>query len=522
MKKFLAIILTLISCAPLMSNDMSWSFPPVTLSTANINASDAHIATDANGNLTAVWVENGFVKSSAQPVNGNWSTAVTISGASASSPRIVADPNGNAGAVWLEGTTVKGATKPFNGNWTSSTALSSTGAATPDIAVDAAGDLVAVWARSGNVESSTKLFGAGWQTHVTITSASAAMPKVAIGGTGSSRTAAVVWYGVASGTNVVYSSTKLITGSWSAELALSCTGSNAAYPHVAVNSNGLASAVWYSYNVSGSIYYDVRLESASMVTSSSWTAPVALSQPGIVNPANLASCIGFDATGNAVALWNNSYDGATYTIQSSVLPVRGDWQAPQTLLDSNLYGLSANMAVSSLGDALAGYMFYNGTSLLVQAAELNTSGFTSSGWSVPINLSVGTDNGYPKVAATLTGNVINAAAIWINNNGVNNSIQTVRGKRSVVLPPSNLSVTQHTNNFGIFTEYYNTVSWTASSDPKVAGYVIFRNGVFFEQVAGNVIQIVDDNQPQNGAVIYGVAAIDSQNSQSNIITKSFP
>lgn len=521
MKKFLAIVLTLFSSTQLISKDISWSFPPETLSTSNIDASDPRVATDASGNLIAVWEENGFIKSSTHPVNGSWSIALTISGANASSPRIVSDPSGNAGAIWLEGTTVKGATKPFNGNWTNSTALSSSGTSSPDLAVDTAGDLVAVWARSNNVESSTKLFGANWQNHVTITSSSAANPKVGIGGTGSNRRAVVVWGGVASGTNVVYSSTKLITGNWSAQLAISSTSQNAAYPRVAMDSNANAVAVWYAFNVSDSLYSDVALQSASRIANS-WTTPATLSDSGIVNPANLVAQVGFDSTGNAVALWNNSFDGETFTIQSSILPVRGDWQEPQTLLAPNLYALSSKMVVNGFGDALAGFMFYNGTSLLIQAAELNSTGASSNGWSVPINLSQGTDNGYPVVASALAGNTLQAAALWIQNNGCCNTIQAVTGSRSVILPPSNPTVTQSTHNFGVFTEYFNTVGWTASSDPNVAGYVIFRNGTFFTQVGANVLQIVDDNQPQNGSVTYGIAAVDDQNSQSNIVTVSFP
>ncbi len=522
MKKLLALLFVMFSFSQLMSNDVTWSFPPTTLSTATVNASDPQIAIDANGNLVAAWVENSLVKSSSKQVNMSWSAPVTLSNSNASSPRIVSDPRGNAAAVWLESGVVKGATKLFSGSWTSATTLSSSGASSPDLAVDSAGDVIAVWARGNNVESSTKIFGNAWGTHATITSAAAANPHVAMGSTGASTRAVVVWNGTSGSTNVIYSATKLVSASWSAQAIISDTSHNAGNAHVAVDANANVVAVWYKYDVAGSIYSNVVVQSAYRnAASGSWSPPASLSNPGIYNPASLVARVGFDANENAIALWNTSFDGATFDLQSAVLPVRGTWVGPIEVVN-NVYALEADMAVSSLGDALATFMFYNGSSLITRSAEANFSGFMQTVWSVPINLSTGTENGFPRIAATLTGNVINAAAVWIGFNGTHNTIQAVTGTRALVLPPSCLSVTQNVNNFSVFNEYYNTLSWHASSDPNVESYVIFRNGAFLMQVDASVLQIIDHNKVQNGSVTYGVAAIDAQQSQSAIVNVSFP
>lgn len=523
MKKTLICFLLTVSFSQLMSSDIQWSFPPTTLSTSNQNASDPQIAMDASGNVIAAWVENGFIKSEVKPVSGNWSAAVTISNSGASSPRIVSDSNGNATAVWIENGIVKGATKPFNGNWSSATSLSTAGAASPDLAVSSSGNVVAVWAKSNNIEASTKLFGAAWQNKVTITSSGAANPSVALGGSGSSERAVVVWNGLSSSQNVIFSSSKLISSSWSAQQIISDLSHQAKFARVAMDGNANATAVWYRYDLNSSLYYNVVVQGSSRGSSTgTWDPPSDLSSAGARNPETLVARVAYDKNGSAIAIWNNSLDDAHFNIESSIKPVRGAWTSPAELANLNLYSYSADLAVSSLGNALALFMFSNGESYMIRSSEGNISNIAENFWSVPVILTGSDKNAHPRVAATLTNNAINAAAVWINSNGTNNTIQASTGSRSTVLPPSNLSVAQTANNPGIFTEYYNTLSWQASADASLAGYLIFRNGTLIQQVDSAVLQIIDHNRTQNGAVTYGVAAINTQGLQSPIINVNFP
>jgi hypothetical protein len=532
MKKILITFFTLLLFSKAMGNNISWAFPPVTLSSSTLAASDPQVAIDASGNAAAAWVENGFIKSSVKHVGMGWSAATTISATGASSPRIVSDLNGNLTAVWLESGVVKAATKLFAGSWGSSTALSSTLASSPHIAVDSAGDVVAVWARNGNIESSTKLFGASWQGRVTINSTSATSPHVAMGGTGSNRTAVVVWTGVSGSTNAVFASTKGLTassswisstGSWSSPTLISNTVHQAGYATVAVDSNANAVAVWYGYDTTGTIFSNVKVHSSYQLSGGSWTAPATLSKAGIRNPATLVARVAFDAIGNAIALWNTSFDDNTFNIESAVKPLRGNWTAPTDIVTSNLFALETDLAVSSLGDALAVYMFYNGAFMLIQSAESDFAGLENNAWSVPINLSSGANHGFPHVASTLTGNTINAAVVWLSTNGLVDTILATTGTRSVLLPPTSLAAVQHSTSFGgVFTEYYNTLTWAASASPNIVGYIVFRNGTPLEEVAADVLEYVDNNRVAGQAVTYGVAAIDNQGSQSTIPTVNYP
>lgn len=524
MKNILCVFFAILTFSHLHSANVNWSSPPTTLSGTSVDASNHQVAIDTNGNAAAVWVESNVVKASTKPVSGSWTPAVTISASGASSPALVSDSNGNLTAVWIASNGVTtAASKPFSGSWSSTTALSGTNASSPTLCVDAAGNVVAAWVRAGNVETSTKLFGMNWQTKVTLSSNTAATPNIAIGGSGSNIRAAVVWQGVSGGNNVVYVSTKLISGAWSSPLIISDTSHQAAQPKVAVDANGNVLAVWYAYDITGLSYTNVGLKSAERLSSTAtWGAFSCLSRPGIRNPSTLCARVAFDSIGNAIALWTTSFDDETFTIQSAVKPVNENWGDTLDLETSNLYSYSADLSVTPFGDVLATYMFYNGASLLIQTAESDINDFMNNFWSVPVTISLGTGNAFPKIAASISSNTIHAAVVWADNNGVNNTIVASTGSKALVLPPSNLTVSQNVNNFGVFNSYYNTINWNASSDPNVVGYLIFRNGAFIGQVTADVLQFIDDNRALNGAVRYGVSAINAENTQSTTVFVNFP
>lgn len=55
------------------------------------NASDQRIAIDPSGNITAVWVEDGFVKASFCPIGERWGDVFAFSGSGSSSPEVKVD-----------------------------------------------------------------------------------------------------------------------------------------------------------------------------------------------------------------------------------------------------------------------------------------------------------------------------------------------------------------------------------------------------------------------------------------------
>lgn len=524
MNRIFYFIASMFFISHLASGNINWSFPPEILSRTGINSKDPHVAMDPNGNAVAIWLENGFVNAKFKPAGLNWGTSSTLSGSSASVPTIAIDSNGNVTAVWVENSGSKAATKKFNNPWSSAVSLSNSGATSPCLAVDAAGNAVAAWVRNGDIEVSVKPFGANWQNRNVINSpggSAASSPQIAMGGSGSNEIVYIVWHAISSSDTVYTSSKRLTSGSWTNADALSLTSSQAAYPKVAVDMNGNATAIWFSFNQTGSVYSSVIVQAATKPFGGNWSYPVNLSEPGLRDPSTLYSKIGYDGSGNAIAIWSTSFNNETFDIQSSILPVYGNWMEPNVLASNNVYAFQVDQSVVSLGDALALFLFSNGAGLQIQSSEIDITNFMPGVWSVPLTLSKGVNNGYPSVAANLTGNNLNAAAVWLNTNGSINHVVSSYGTKTLLGPPSNLAVVQSSNNLGVFIEYYNTLRWTASADPKTVGYLIYRNGIFLAQVPANVLQLVDNNQVQNGSVTYGVASVDSLGSHSPIMTINF-
>lgn len=520
-KKLLCLFCAIFSFSQLSATDISWGAPE-TLSTAMVNASDPRIVMDLNGNSTAAWVEGGVVKASFQPVGGSWGTVETLSGSGSSIPRLSVDANGNVRAVWLEGTVVMTALLPFNGSWGSATTLSDSGASSPVIAMNAGGDVAVVWARSGFIESKTLPSGGAWSLVSILSSANADHPSVAIGTNGK---IVAVWHRISGVSNIVESSSQMIGGAWG--LAVNILPAPSAfshdYPKVSVDANGNADVIWLRYQVTGAQYSNVFVYAASLPSAStSWSFPLQISDTVAINPANLIQKIRHDQFGNAIAFWTTSYDGSTYTIQASVKQVSGSW-APFSPLAVSLYSFDVDFNVNTLNDSVATFMYFDGTSSIIQAAELNSAAFgTNVFFTPPVAVSTGPDNSTPKVATTYVGGNVYATAAWLSSDGSTISLQVSTGSRITVDPPSNVAVIQNADDFGVFVDYNNVISWEASTDPDIIQYVVLRNGSPFFLTDGSTLQVIDHNAVQNGSVTYGVLAVDSEFSVSPTVTVSFP
>ena len=524
MKKILSL-LSLCACLQLTGNEIqNWSSPPEVISTSGVDASDPHTAIDGSGNAVAVWVENNEIISKNKPVAGDWGSSSLISGSGASSPRVVADSAGNATAVWVENGVIKTAAQPFGSAWGTASALSTTGSSSPQIAIDSAGNTVAVWVTSGVVQSATKLFGGSWSATPDVLSASAsAAPQVCIS---DDHTVVAIWHtlnGTSNLYNVDIATKTSLSGTWSVASTISNPSLNSVYPQIAIDSTGNTFAIWYRYNLAGNSYSDVVLQGAMLIDGSPWSTPVDISNPGMMNPAELSSKLKCNPMA-AIALWTNSYDGSSFSVETSSTDHSQTWQAPMTLLNT-LYSFGISMNINSEGDVFGLYMNYDkpSTSILIDTIETHLGGFLDGTWTNPLNISTGTINAFPHIAPVLVGGTNNyASALWAGYNGTNTVILSSFGTGTVINPPSNVAVVQTVNNFHVFNEYVNTVTWTASSDPNLIGYGIYRNAVYLTFIPAGTLQFVDDNQLQNGPVTYSVSAIDTTGTESALVSVSLP
>jgi len=519
MKKFMLVFFTVLLSANLFGQT-SWSSPPQTLSTLGVNASAPQIVIDPNANITAVWLESTVVIANTLPSGGSWGTAVAISSSGASAPQIAVDPSGNVTAVWVQSTGIHSATLPSGGSWSSATTLSAAGATAPQVAVDPSGDAAAVWeSATGFIQASTKLFGGIWSIiPSTISGSGASAPMVSVGGNGN---VVVVWQAVNGSINTVYSASKIITAlTWGSAAAISSVSHNAVQPTVFTGILGNAVAGWFRYDVIGSAYKNVLFDVAFLVNGTWLTSVDVSTVPGLTNPANLVSVITIDSFGNALAAWTNSDDGSNIALKVAELLSNGTSTGTSELvLDTSIHGL--DLSSNSLGYTVLAYMANDTSSnLAIQTLDFNLE-YASPGWNNPNIVSQGAFNGYPQLASTLTSNTTNNYALaWIHFDGTSNVIQAVTGTETLIAPPTSLTVTQTTDNRNVVTEYYNTLSWTASTDPNVDAYLIFRNGV--EITAVSVNQYIDYNRSPSESVVYTVAAIDNLSNKSVNVNITFP
>jgi hypothetical protein len=523
MKKLLTVLclMTSLQWQQCFASTLTWT-SPVTISTPGVDASDPQIKIDVNGNATSVWVENNFIQASHLPSGGSWGTITTISNTGASSPHLGIDTAGNVTAIWLENGVVSSAALPAGGSWSAETAISSTGASSLSTYVDRSGNAVAIWVRGGFIETAQKPFGSIWGTVSRLSSTGVeTSPDVFIGSSG---TMFAVWHTVSSGADIIDYAKGSVGGSWgtSAHIITAAPALHHNFPKVVVDQNGNATAAWYRYNLSGSVYSNTNVLASTLQSgSSSWGIPVLLSQAGLLNVANFNFIkLQIDTQGDVNAEWVNSSDGDTFIIEVAVLPFSGSWQGIGGALDiGDPYAYQATQSVASTGDTVSTYMFFDGTNLNIQAVETSIQGIKYNFFTPPVNISQGTDNAYPRVSAQTLGTTMNAASVWQQFNGTNKVVQAATGSKSLVLPPSSPMVIQTPNNFGVFSTFTNTLSWNPSPDPDVIEYIIYRNNIPIATVPASVLQYVDYNAPMaSGSITYGVSAFNNVFQVSQIVT----
>lgn len=515
-------MLTCCSFSGMVYSDITWT-SPVDVSTSANNASDPTVVIDSSGNATAIWVESDAILSSSLPFGGSWSSPVTLSNVlnTSSNPRLKIDSTGNVTALWLESGVIESATLPFGGSWGAETAVSASGASHPHLAVDGSDNAVAVWVRSGFIESSTRISGT-WSLVSVLSAANSDNPHVAISDIGK---AIAAWHSVISGSDSIVSSTLTVSSNtWGSNLnVFSITPSfKHNYPKVSLDANGNANVAWFRYNfLNGDSYQNVQVITSSLpVGASSWTLlPVFLSNFGIRNPADLTLKLRFDTTGDALAVWTNSYDGQTFVVESAAKPFGGSWPTQSVVPQApSIYSFGFDVSMAG-GTASLINMSWDGVSnIIITSQESDVPNPIVQGWTAPVTVSTGVDNGYPNCAMSLTGTTFNVVAVWVYFNGTNNVIQSAVGTDTMILAPSNVLATQSVTDFGVYQDYANTITWDASIDPNLSQYNIYRNGVYFGQTDPSTLQFVDHNQIQGETVVYGVAAFTTHFRQSEIVT----
>jgi hypothetical protein len=502
----------------------TWT-PAEIISSENADASFAKIRADKKGNMIALWLENGIVKTRTKFTDQPWSAIDTLSLEPSSHPCLEIDSNGNATAIWEEQGVIVTTHKPFSQAWTQATPLSELGAAFPTLAISSSGDMAAVWTRNGNIESRTKLAHHPWPDSSELISTShASDPCVVFGGELANPTFFLIWHGTENGLNIIYATDKPIAGKWNNPAPISNPDMEAAYPRIAADINGNAQAIWYSYTCQNSAYSNVAVVTVNKPANGIWDSSVVLSRNGLHNPSELLARVYFDKKGNLIAIWSQSYCGAIFNIEASINRTGEQaWTAP-FVHASNLYSFFSDLAVTDKGDTFAIYYNFNSYDRSMQICSVQTDAHSFyQNWGNFAVLEQSGLNAYPKIDAALVNDVyIQIGALWTCYQGAHTVIKARTGKEITLQPPTNLTAKQERSDFHFFVDNHNILSWTPSPTPNLGGYLIFRNGVVIGEAAPTERSFVDHNQGLQQPVIYGVAAFDGNCSQSSITTTHFP
>jgi hypothetical protein len=157
--------------------------------------------------------------------------------------------------------------------------------------------------------------------------------------------AVAVWDRYNATNTIVQGAVRPAGGIWQAPVDLSVAGQNADSPQVAFDSQGNAVAVWRRFNGTNYIVQGAVRPAASGV----WQAPVDLSAAG--QDANVPH-VAVDSQGNAIAVWQRS-NAADIIVQGAVRPAGGVWQAPVDLSVAGQGAYSPQVAFDSQGNAIA-------------------------------------------------------------------------------------------------------------------------------------------------------------------------
>ena len=314
---------------------------PVNLSAAGHSAGGAQVAVDPQGNAVAIWQRFKSrnviaVQSAVRPVGGSWQAPVELSASdqdSSTHPQVAVAANGDAVAVWkndgVSSFIVKAAARPAGGGWQAPVDISAAGPHAPrtvlgqvfpTVAVDARGDAVAVWdypptATTSIVQGAVRTAGT-WQPPVNLSAAgqNADAADVAVDPRGN---AVAVWGRLVrttpiGTTSVVQGAVRAAGETWQAPVNISTTSQSAVSPHVAVDPQNNAVAIW-SAEQAGTQADSSIVQSAARAAGGTWQAPVDIATAG--SPGVDSADVAVDAQGNAVAVWDRYTGRPRYLVE---------------------------------------------------------------------------------------------------------------------------------------------------------------------------------------------------------------
>ena len=403
--------------APALAAGPVW-LAPVGLSSAGSNAQRPLVGMDSSGDATELWVGNDSGTATIEQAHRTAGPGNAFSGAqnvsdgtsAASAPQLAVDANGDAIAVWVENAAgvaqVWAAYQPSGqGFGTAALIGTETGAQTaPAVALDPSGNAVATWVYDDShnqvIQAAYAPAGSPFGAIQTLSAdgQDAAAPRIAEDGGGD---AMIVWQRSNGTYQQIWSAYRPSGGSFSAVGVVAGEAGNQATPTVAMDSSGDATAVWqYDDGTSKVIQYADAPASPAPIFGAPGT--LTLDADGTASAPQLAG----DAAGDTAVIWNID-KGATHEIQADGRPSGGSFpaagaqatlgpadtaQQPQIALTSTgatvaAWDTAADVIDAALAPSPAGSAFGSATSLsdpaqpaIAPALAVDGQGNAIAGW----------------------------------------------------------------------------------------------------------------------------------------------
>lgn len=280
------------------------------------------LAMNGTGDAVVVWQRpvaggDAVVQAAERPAGGDWLEPddLSVAGEDAGSPKVAIDAAGTAIAVWQLSdpgeNEIRAAVRPMGDEWSAPDDLSEAGdnAQSPRVAMNDAGDAVAAWSViGGGIQAATRSALGGWSLPEDVSATEEGTPALAID---SGRNAFALWSGPGSSDRVLRTAMRPPGGEWSEAEELSAEYEGFRSYDLAASP---AAGVFATWTWSQGIPEENGIEAAVRPPGSGWSAPEEISTEG--ENSGLPD-LGFDAAGNAIAIWGREKGEHEYSLQGA-------------------------------------------------------------------------------------------------------------------------------------------------------------------------------------------------------------
>jgi hypothetical protein len=275
-------------------------------------------------------------------------------------PDVAMDPNGNAIAVWILPGHIAANRYTPTGGWGTAEMIDTYGTDNsslgPRVVADSESNAIAVWPSGGNIWANRYTPAGGWGTARLIgpDNGNSDVPQISIGQNGN---AVVVWErGPTGNPTEIWANLYTPASGWSTAELIDTDNIDEikTLPQVAIDPYGNAIAVWYKFQFPYDSEINLKIWANRYTSASGWDTPeiIETNNDEIQGMPHVA----IDSNGNAIAVWMQQ--PLADVVQSNIwanryTPADG-WETPELIeTDDTEYAAFPQIAMSPDGNAIA-------------------------------------------------------------------------------------------------------------------------------------------------------------------------